>query len=836
MLRKLPPLALVMGFALLLLAEPACTARKLPGLRKPRDPGKRERAEQPRVEQDNPSYDEDNSVEPYVENEEGPAWVETALPGETVALLAEPRPMSYDFVPSPQPTAMAASLDTETAGAGKHPRLYFSAGELKKMQAKASTSHRDIAARIFAYGDKNSKQKNSLPPSSQGSMPKSNGGWRKYGDRLMGMAAAYALQTNPSKKQAYGDWCVEAMRRLSSFKDWGPSHEYAVGLDGAHILFGFSVAYDLVYDELNAAEQDKFAERIRKQALLFYGETQKRDSEFWTTSYTNNHNYINHNALLNAALVVEDRYREARDWIAQVKSNTQLVMDLRAEVVDGSTNEGIMYGTYGSHALFATLDLLEEHRLADHLDNPWLTQHFNFLLHGSVSGFARVLGLADNHGTFGHGPQHLLYFLDRVTEDGRPSWVAEKVTQVLGRKNPYGKPEGSTLLFEYLWFDEGIKPKPVSGNTDGFHYFEDWGVVTFRRGWGANDTFFGFKSGDPAGEAMWDLMLKGDPRVSNTNVSHSHPDAGGFTFAPGGKNFISANLYPKPKRSALSSTYTFTPSFAIAPPIPQKAIERMWDPKKIDQVGRLDEVGQVGEWGQWMGPIKMLIKARPNADVIHAYHENGAVFVSGEIADAYPKQAKQRSGGNGNVGIERVYRNMLLLPEDVLVIVDHVETRGNVTPHAYFRSISSPNHKASWAGKGSIATLQGGEASGGQVEAVFPAGMQIETGREIFSYEDAKGDNRRGVKDWNSIAHTSVFARFSNPKHNGVQTYVYVLRPNGQMGKVTDVQVGDKRGVGFKVETDRRNYAVRIAFDLAKDRRKAFLGFDGYVKLDYSPK
>lgn len=822
------------------LASSACTATKWPGLRKPRNP------DRPETTDPNSGEDGDYSS-PYEENgseggintgsSNGGGFTETSVPGEAVALIADPPIADFEFKPEPQTRATVASSGANAAPAGQHPRLYFSSAELSKLQSKASSGSRSIAERIFAFGDKMAANRRSLPPSDQAELPKSNGTWRKQGDQLMGVAAAYALSTDKKKKDAYATWTIEAMRRISSWRSWGPSAEYAVGLDGAHILFGFSVAYDLLYDEINRAERDKFAERIKMQAELFYEETQSRKPEFWTTSYTNNHNYINHNALLNAALAVEDQFPQAKDWIKQCVSNTARVMEIRALIKDGSTNEGIMYGTYGSHALFATLELLRQHKLADHFDNPWLTQHFNFLLHGSLPGFQRTVGIADSHGSYGHGPRHLLYFLDRVTHDGRPTWVAQRIEEALGQRQPYGKPEGSTLLFEFMWHDPNIEPKPINrGTSPGFHFFEDWGVVTFRRGWTRDDTFFSFKAGDPAGEAAWRLILEGDKRLASTNVSHSHPDAGSFSFYPGGQDFIAGALYPKPKRTALSNTYTFTPSFPMAPPIPEAAIARLWDPNKIAQIGRLDEIGQSGEWGQWMGPIKQLIKLRPNADVVAAVKSGDAVFVSGEIAEAYPKQVKKRGGGMGPLGVDRVYRSMLLLPEDVLLVVDRVETRGQVGANNYFRALSSPDHEASWVAQGNVATLKGGGAPGSQVEIFHPKGVQIETGRELISYEDAKGDNRRGIKDWDAIAHSSVFARFSNPRQSGVETYVYMVRPNGAVGKVRDLQLGDARGVTLRLETGTRYYEVRIATDLSTAARTAFLGLDGYVKVDYKVK
>jgi hypothetical protein len=844
MFSKVNPFAIFALAALLIFAgSPSCSAKKWPGgIRKPRKPG----TSQPAEPQAESSQSESNSYgstptnasseeEPYVEV----PFVESALPGQVVPLLASPAVMDFSFRPQAQSASLAAATVEGGFPAGDvHPRLYFNAKQLKRMQQDALGSRRDIADRIFAYGDENyTRRKKSLPPTSAGKMPKGNGTWRKYGDRLMGVAAAYALSTNASKKQNYRDWCVEAMNRLSSFKSWGPTPEYAVGLDGAHLVFGFAVAYDLLYPELNKAQRDKFAARLRTAAGLFYKTTQAKKPDFWVRSYINNHNYLDHNALLNAALALEPRYPETKQWIEQVRTNTATVMDLRAKIVDGSTNEGIMYGTYGAHGLFATLDLLATHKVANHLDNPWIKEHFNFLLHGSMPGFQKVVGVADGHGTYGHGPQHLLYFLDKVTRDGRPTWLAQRIFEVFGSRLPFGKPEGSTLLFEFMWRDPSIKPKEINQGSSGlFHLFEDWGLATFRRGWSSNHTFFSFRAGSPAGKSMWDLMLKGDPRMAVANVSHSHPDAGGFSFFPNGKNFIAGAGYDKPKRTALANTYTFTPTFPFQPAIPEKMVAQLWDPKKVKQIGRLDEVGQIGEWQQWMGPLKFLVKSKIEAYIVEAVFAKDSMFVSGEIGGAYPKQIKQRKGGKGNLGLDRLYRNMLLLPEDVLLIVDRVESKGKLVSHNYFRVKNTPDSKASWKISGNSATLISAGSRGSVIDLINPKGLTMDTGLELYSYEDARADNRRGIKDWQKVPQSSAFLRVNNPNQSGQETYIYLLRPDGKKARVYDLQLGDKRGVSMKVEVGDRVYAIRIAMDLATSARKSFLGFDGYVKLDYSLK
>lgn len=794
---------------------------------------------QPEVSEAGNNTDLGTSTDAGTSNEEIVARSGTQpMSGDRVNVLGAPRNASFTFQPKRQPAVGGSDrYATSLKGTQGHPRLYFNEAELKQLQAQAQTSHKNIAKAIFAFADAKSRQKKSLPPTSMSGMGKATGTWRKHGDRLLGVVTAYVFATDPAKKKKYYDWCLESMRRLSKYSMWGPTEEYDIGLDGTHIMLGFAIAYDVMYDALSANDRKQFAARLKKQANAYYAEASKRTKPiFWVSAKNVNHNYTNFNALLHAGLALENEVPEAKKWIAAAVDNADKVMELRDIVGDGSTHEGVMYASYGSSGLFMTLDLLKRHDLADHFDNRWLKQNFLYYLHGTRPGWSRVIGSADGHGFFGHGPHHLFYFLDRMMRDGRPTWASDRIRAVTQHALPFGKPEGCTLFFEMIWHDPTVKPREVkSSEIPTFQHFKDWGMVTFRRAWNANSTYFTFRAGDPPGHAIWDMILRKDPRLNEAIFSHSHPDAGGFTFYPGGKDFVSGTLYQMPKRTALGNTYTFTPSGKFDPPVPKAAVKKFWDPSKVHQVGRLDELGQVGEWNRWYGPAKGIIKQKIHSEVVSAVNENGAVFVSGEIGGYYPQNYKV-GGKNKPFGLQRLYRNMLLLPEDVLVIVDRVQTQGKMAAHCYFRSESSPSDPVLWTTGANSATLKSSKSNGSTIDLVHPAGMKMETGLEIYSWEDAKGDNKGGIKNWSEVSHSSAFVRVSNPNQSGSETYVYLLRPDGKAAKVTNLKLNDANGVSFQVEVGKRLYDAKIALNLNPANRKAFLGFDGHCKLDFVQK
>ena len=217
---------------------------------------------------------------------------------------------------------------------------------------------------------------------------------------------------------------------------------------------------------------------------------------------------------------------------------------------------------------------------------------------------------------------------------------------------------------------------PVTAGTDVLRVLEDWGLATYREDWeDPASSFLSLRAGAPAGTTLYDYLLAApvdpDPLPdveltwANANTHHEHPDNGSFTFYPHGKRFITGldRMDPDPLLTRHENTYTFVLNdpadcFDEHGPPPQL-------PNPID-------FGQQGEgygfgtqaWPNWQGSIQT---EDSRGVLARAAASQGVAFAAVEIAGAYADCLQ----------IDRLYRNFVLLPEGVLLLLDSVANSGS---------------------------------------------------------------------------------------------------------------------------------------------------------------
>ena len=180
------------------------------------------------------------------------------------------------------------------------------------------------------------------------------------------------------------------------------------------------------------------------------------------------------------------------------------------------------------------------------------------------------------------------------------------------------------------------------------HYFGDWGVVTYRSGsiTDATSTFLSFKSGKLHGRAVYDYVHStGNPKAVRDkwrrfNPGHEHPDQNSFTFSPAGRRLVTDGLYG-PKRTYLNNVLMLSPGNA-------SECTRPW-------------TGQLGDCYKWLS-LKTPHEGRSHGRIVTTQLLNKVVFIAGEAVGAY----------HGSLRLRRVYRSLVLLKSDLLVVIDDV--------------------------------------------------------------------------------------------------------------------------------------------------------------------
>ena len=225
------------------------------------------------------------------------------------------------------------------------------------------------------------------------------------------------------------------------------------------------------------------------------------------------------------------------------------------------------------------------------------------------------------------------------------------------------------------------------------HYFSDWGVVTYRSGsiTDATSTFLSFKPGKLHGRAVYDHVHStgGAKSVQKKwdrfNPGHEHPDQNSFTFSPAGRRLVTDGLYG-PKLTYINNVLMFSPGNA-------SECSQPWT----------GQLGDCDNWLRWMTPHE----GRSHGRVDTTQLLNKVVFIAGEAVGAY----------HGSLRLRSVYRNIVLVKSDLLVVIDDV----HLMPDSQMTHVSAffNNHERRFT----IATRAKSRPTRSGVEMLFDDGI-----------------------------------------------------------------------------------------------------------------
>ncbi|XP_019400866.1 PREDICTED: dermatan-sulfate epimerase-like protein [Crocodylus porosus] len=527
-----------------------------------------------------------------------------------------------------------------------HPSLYFDAEDVPALRQKSRTSHLHLFRAIrSAVTIMLSNPSYYLPPPKHADFAAK---WNEiYGNNLPPLAF-YCLLC-PEDKAAF-DFTLEYMDRMAGYKDWlvenAPGDEVPLG----HSLTGFATAFDFLYNSLGSVRRQKYLEKIWSVSEEMY-EYSKVHS--WGKQLLHNHQATNMLALLTGTLVTGvGKESQANIWKHTVVDVMEKTMFLLNHIVDGSLDEGVAYGSYTAKSITQYVFLAQRHFGMNNLENNWLKMHFWFYYATLLPGFQRTVGIADSNYNWFYGPESQLVFLDKfVMKNGAGNWLAQQIRKHRPKDGPMVPSTAqrwSTLHTEYIWYAAELTPQPPPGyGTAKMHVFPNWGVVTYGAGLPntQTNTFVSFKSGKLGGRAVYDIVhfqpYSWIDGWRSFNPGHEHPDQNSFTFAPNGQVFVSEALYG-PKFSHLNNVLVFAPS-------PTSQCNQPWE----------GQLGECGQWLKWTGDEV----GDASGEIITASQYGDMMFVSGEAVSSYTSEMKLKS----------VYRALLLLNTQTLLVVDHIE-------------------------------------------------------------------------------------------------------------------------------------------------------------------
>lgn len=328
---------------------------------------------------------------------------------------------------------------------------------------------------------------------------------RVIGDRLPYLALSYLLTND----KIYYNGIIDISKYLLELDHWGSDRD----LGSAHIIFGLSIIYDWLYDELPKELAAHIKNSLMQHTRILNSELVSKKI-WWAQEHSllQNHNYIISMAIAIAGRSLYGDEPEAEKWLENAKINFDKVLKLLSP--DGASHEGVAYWSYGMDALLKYYQGVPIYMNDMGINEVgYFRNAITYRLQMSLPGFSKTANYSDSPEYDYKGPGYMLRLLASKFGDGRGMWLANKIES--SRKN------NSYSWLDLLWYDENIKATPPK-NSETNHLFTNLGILISRSSWDDNASWLLYKAGSSQGEhALKRGVYAG---------SHIHPDAGHFSL------------------------------------------------------------------------------------------------------------------------------------------------------------------------------------------------------------------------------------------------------------------------------------------------------------------
>lgn len=355
----------------------------------------------------------------------------------------------------------------------------------------------------------------------------------KGSSTFMGMAApnlalAYLLTKQDHYLQEAKRWILTGCK----YPHWGHAHLVDVDLSASWLLFGYSVAYDWIKDELSEEERTLIKDKLILQGERMYNFAVKTKGAGWSTAFWQNHNWINLTGQAAAGYALGDDYAKSKIWIDYAKANFEIVYDVMAN--DGSDYEGVVYWRYGAMWLLMYAHLLKEREGFNYFEhNDFLKNTFYYRLYQSAPNLEEIINYGDCHDRRSGHSAAMYYKFAAEYNNGHAQKLANKVRDEFLFREHYESGVKPGILpeawLELIWSDLSVKEEKFETLPLTKHW-DDLGLVVMRSSWEKDAIHFSIKSGTPGGKKQWKRSWEMDRELGwkTRGLSHQHPDNNSF--------------------------------------------------------------------------------------------------------------------------------------------------------------------------------------------------------------------------------------------------------------------------------------------------------------------
>ena len=426
-----------------------------------------------------------------------------------------------------------------------HPRIFFTADELKKRLAGQSEAEKKMVDGFisgpdqFKNVDVSEIQENddlSDAALTGGPFAKTTGGnWGGPINRLRSIIESGAMRYAFTGDEVAGKKAKEALLKLCSFKRWNHPWQLARG-NWIYYPVGYTIGpvatgYDLLYPLLS--EEDKKVVRdglMDKGFKMFYRDMVEMNR--MPSSVSNHIAVIVANLAIAATAVYgEDPSNPSFEpYFSGILAKMKLFMD-RTYYPDGGYGEPVGYENMATRDMVEALFVLEKNFGIDYTTTTNLKDMWLYPLHGAYSD-GRLPDYGDTGVRSGWGwTGNPFQWLSWRTKNPYTAYFTQSVSTERGRR-------GGGNFFQWLCYHQGLETRSREELVPSYH-FPEKGTMFLRSGWSDDGTIMVFKSGPNSNHYHVDqgsviLLTNGEILLSEASLEafHGYHAYYGSTFYP----------------------------------------------------------------------------------------------------------------------------------------------------------------------------------------------------------------------------------------------------------------------------------------------------------------
>ena len=362
-----------------------------------------------------------------------------------------------------------------------HPRIIFSSSEFEELKSKVNGTDAlgKLHGHLMRVADEAVADQKELVYQLDASNKRILDVSRDALARLVPCAYAYRLTGQAKYLQA----AVRDLNSVCSFKDWHPDHY----LDVAEMAAAVALAYDWLYNELDASVKSEAVRALKDYAL----QTSRDKGYTWWYDRIGNWNQVCNGGLVCAALAIHEHCPDLAKAVINdaVKTNRIAVEGIYGP--DGAYPEGPTYWGYGTIYQVLMLTALESVVGGDYeiSDAPGFMETGRFKLF-SRGSMGMNFNYADN--TVSNNSNYAMYYF--ACKRNEPSMLYNEME--LLEDNSYTNSDHKGLIPLAIKYAMQMNLNNLTGPTEKFYSAQgNVPVMMCRSGWNSSDHYLGIKGG-----------------------------------------------------------------------------------------------------------------------------------------------------------------------------------------------------------------------------------------------------------------------------------------------------------------------------------------------------